>query len=75
MAPDRITLRRPDDWHLHLRDGAMLAAVAAGRRASFARAIVMPNLVPPVTTVGGGARRIARASWRRCREGAAVRRR
>ncbi|MFC3627832.1 dihydroorotase [Paracoccus angustae] len=46
---DRITLRRPDDWHLHLRDGAMLAAVAP-HSARFGRAIVMPNLVPPVVT-------------------------
>ena len=46
---DRITIRRPDDWHLHLRDGAMLAAVAP-HSAGFGRAIIMPNLVPPVTT-------------------------
>lgn len=44
-----LTLRRPDDWHLHLRDGAMLAAVAP-HSAGFGRAIIMPNLVPPVTT-------------------------
>ena len=44
-----VTLRRPDDWHLHLRDGAMLQAVAAYSR-HFGRAIIMPNLVPPVTT-------------------------
>ncbi|TGN59401.1 dihydroorotase [Paracoccus liaowanqingii] len=44
-----LTLRRPDDWHLHLRDGAMLAAVAP-QSAGFGRAIIMPNLVPPVTT-------------------------
>lgn len=48
---DSITLRRPDDWHLHLRDGAMLKAVLPHTARSFARAIVMPNLVPPVTTV------------------------
>jgi dihydroorotase len=47
---DRITLRRPDDWHVHLRDGAMLAAVAPYTARQFARAIVMPNLAPPVTT-------------------------
>ena len=46
---DSITLCRPDDWHLHLRDGAMLAAVAP-HSASFGRAIIMPNLVPPVVT-------------------------
>ena len=47
--PQRITLRRPDDWHLHLRDGAMLAAVLPYTANCFGRAIVMPNLVPPVT--------------------------
>ena len=45
-----LTLRRPDDWHLHLRDGAMLAAVVADTAQHFGRAIVMPNLVPPVVT-------------------------
>ena len=48
---DRLTLRRPDDWHLHLRDGAMLETVLPFTARAFARAIVMPNLVPPVTTV------------------------
>src|SRR5579872_2901380 len=48
---DRLTLRRPDDWHLHLRDGAMLQTVVPFTARQFARAIVMPNLVPPVTTV------------------------
>ncbi|MFN4283903.1 MAG: dihydroorotase [Alphaproteobacteria bacterium] len=48
--PDRIVIRRPDDWHLHLRDGAMLASVLPHSARQFARAIVMPNLVPPVTT-------------------------
>ncbi len=47
---DTITLRRPDDWHLHLRDGAVLAAVLPESARHFARAIVMPNLVPPVVT-------------------------
>ena len=47
---DRITLRRPDDWHLHLRDGAAMAAVLADSARRFARAIVMPNLKPPVRT-------------------------
>jgi dihydroorotase len=46
-----ITLTRPDDWHLHLRDGAALAAVLPDTARRFARAIVMPNLKPPVTTV------------------------
>ncbi|MDP5085313.1 MAG: dihydroorotase [Yoonia sp.] len=52
--PDRhltsLTIRRPDDWHLHLRDGAMLKAVLPETARHFARAIVMPNLVPPVVT-------------------------
>jgi dihydroorotase len=48
--PDRLTLTRPDDWHLHLRDGAAMAAVLPATAAQFARAIVMPNLKPPVTT-------------------------
>jgi dihydroorotase len=47
---DRLILRRPDDWHLHLRDGAAMAAVVADSARRFARAIVMPNLKPPVTT-------------------------
>ncbi|MEM8695948.1 MAG: dihydroorotase [Pseudomonadota bacterium] len=47
---DSITIRRPDDWHVHLRDGAMLEAVARYTARQFARAIVMPNLAPPVTT-------------------------
>jgi dihydroorotase len=47
---DRITLKRPDDWHLHLRDGAAMAAVLADSARRFARAIVMPNLKPPVRT-------------------------
>ena len=46
----QIQIRRPDDWHLHLRDGAALAAVLPFTAARFARAIVMPNLKPPVTT-------------------------
>jgi dihydroorotase len=46
----RLTIRRPDDWHVHLRDGAMLAAVVGDTAAHFGRAIVMPNLVPPVVT-------------------------
>ncbi|MBM5800093.1 MAG: dihydroorotase [Cyanobacteria bacterium K_DeepCast_35m_m2_023] len=45
-----LTIRRPDDWHVHLRDGAMLQAVAPATARQFARAIVMPNLRPPVTT-------------------------
>lgn len=52
---DRLTIRRPDDWHVHLRDGAMLDAVAKYTAAQFARAIIMPNLSPPVTTAKEGA--------------------
>ncbi|MEL7098990.1 MAG: dihydroorotase [Pseudomonadota bacterium] len=47
---DTLTIRRPDDWHLHLRDGAMLEAVLPHTARHFARAIIMPNLVPPVVT-------------------------
>jgi len=46
----RITIRKPDDWHLHVRDGAMLKAVLPITARHFGRAILMPNLVPPVTT-------------------------
>ena len=49
--PRRLVLRRPDDWHVHLRDGEMLKAVVPYTARQFARAIVMPNLVPPVTSV------------------------
>ena len=48
---ETLTIRRPDDWHLHLRDGAMLEAVLPETTRHFARAIVMPNLVPPVVTM------------------------
>ncbi len=47
---DRITLARPDDWHIHLRDGAALPQTVADAAREFGRAIVMPNLVPPVRT-------------------------
>ena len=46
-----LTIRTPDDWHLHLRDGEMLQAVVGHTARQFARAIVMPNLKPPITTV------------------------
>ncbi|MBN8841877.1 MAG: dihydroorotase, partial [Sphingomonadales bacterium] len=52
---DRLTIRRPDDWHVHLRDGAMLDHVARYTARQFARAIIMPNLSPPVTTASEGA--------------------
>src|SRR3954463_160167 len=48
--PSRLVIRRPDDWHVHLRDGEMLKAVAPFTARQFARAIVMPNLVPPIAT-------------------------
>ncbi len=48
--PEIVKLRRPDDWHVHLRDGAMLEAVLPATAAVFGRAIVMPNLDPPITT-------------------------
>ncbi len=51
MNAERITLRRPDDWHVHFRDGVMLAAVVPYTARQFARAIVMPNLQKPVTTI------------------------
>lgn len=51
MTQQTLTIVRPDDWHLHLRDGAALAAVVGATARQFARAVVMPNLKPPVTTV------------------------
>ncbi len=48
---DRIEITRPDDWHLHVRDGAMLKATLPASAAVFGRAIIMPNLVPPVRTL------------------------
>ena len=49
-SPTRLVIRRPDDWHVHLRDGAMLKTVLGYTARQFGRAIVMPNLSPPVTT-------------------------
>ena len=49
--PQSLTIRRPDDWHVHLRDGAILNGVAQYTARQFGRAIVMPNLAPPVTTI------------------------
>jgi dihydroorotase len=51
VAPTRLNLRRPDDWHVHLRDGPALAAVVPATARVFGRAVVMPNLRPPVTTL------------------------
>jgi len=53
--PQQLTLIRPDDWHLHLRDGNILESVLPATARCFARAIVMPNLKPPVTTVAAAA--------------------
>jgi dihydroorotase len=50
VSRDKITIRRPDDWHVHLRDGALMSAVLPYTARVFARAIVMPNLSPPVAT-------------------------
>src|SRR5690606_9034269 len=49
--PETLTIVRPDDWHVHLRDGAVLESVVGDTARQFARAIIMPNLKPPVTTV------------------------
>src|SRR6478672_4616485 len=46
----QLTITRPDDWHLHVRDGAAMASVVPHSAAQFARALIMPNLKPPVTT-------------------------
>jgi dihydroorotase len=51
VASQTLTIRKPDDWHVHLRDGAMLESVAPWTARQFARAIVMPNLVPPVASL------------------------
>ena len=61
-----IEIRRPDDWHLHLRDGAAMEAVLPFTAARFARAIVMPNLKSPVTTTAAAIEYRARivAAWR-----------
>jgi dihydroorotase len=50
-SEQRLIIRRPDDWHVHLRDGEMLAAVVGHTARQFGRAVVMPNLSPPITTV------------------------
>jgi len=51
VATQTLTIRKPDDWHVHLRDGEMLQKVAPYTARQFARAIIMPNLVPPITAV------------------------
>ncbi len=69
FSPDRITIRQPDDWHLHLRDGDLLKAVVAPTALVFRRAIVMPNLTPPVTSIASAIdyrKRILNAIPNRC---------
>ncbi len=61
--PTELSLRQPDDWHVHLRDGPMLEAVLPATARQFARAIVMPNLTPPITSVAA-----ARAYGERIRQ-------
>ena len=51
MTPSTLTITRPDDWHLHLRDGELMRSVVGATARVFGRALVMPNLQPPVTTV------------------------
>ena len=51
MTSSTLTIARPDDWHLHLRDGEAMQSVIGATARVFARAVVMPNLKPPVTTV------------------------
>jgi dihydroorotase len=55
MTAPTLTLTRPDDWHLHLRDGEVMRSVVAATARVFGRAVVMPNLVPPITTVAAAA--------------------
>ncbi len=71
---DKLTIARPDDWHLHLRDGAALESVLPYTARQFARAIVMPNLRPPVTTVEAarGYRERIRAALARANAGRAT---
>jgi dihydroorotase len=71
---DKLTIARPDDWHLHLRDGAALETVLPYTARQFARAIVMPNLRPPVTTVEAarGYRERIRAALARANAGRAT---
>src|SRR6266536_3087935 len=55
MMQTKLTITRPDDWHLHLRDGDLMRSVVGATARAFGRAIVMPNLEPPVTTVAAAA--------------------
>ena len=62
----RLTIRKPDDWHLHVRDGEMLKAVLPYTARNFGRAILMPNLIPPVRTTADG------IAYRDARDGGAA---
>src|SRR5438067_9423775 len=55
MTATTLTLTRPDDWHLHLRDGELMRSVVTATARVFARAVIMPNLDPPITTVAAAA--------------------
>jgi dihydroorotase len=68
MPPTRLVLRRPDDWHVHLRDGAMLRAVLPFTARQFGRAVIMPNLRPPVVTAADAAAYRARIHAARPRD-------
>ncbi len=70
-SPAALTLTRPDDWHLHLRDGAGMARVLAATADVFGRAIIMPNLRPPVTTTEAAAAYRAKDRRRACAPGRA----
>src|SRR5579875_1385672 len=72
-SPTTLTLARPDDWHLHVRDGATLAAVLPHTARQFGRAIIMPNLKPPVTTTALAAAYRDRILAALPKEGAAAR--
>jgi dihydroorotase len=72
-SPNSLTIARPDDWHLHVRDGATLAAVLPHTARQFGRAIIMPNLKPPVTTTGLAAAYRERILAALPKEGAAAR--
>jgi dihydroorotase len=72
-SPNSLTIARPDDWHLHVRDGATLAAVLPHTARQFGRAIIMPNLKPPVTTTALAAAYRERILAALPKEGAAAR--
>jgi dihydroorotase len=69
IAKVSLTLTRPDDWHLHVRDGDPLHTVVPHTAAQFGRAIIMPNLRPPVTTAAQAWPTAAHPGRRACRRG------